>query len=87
MLNELKQIGLNEYESKVYIALLEHGSMKGGQVCKKSNVPHGKTYESLVSLEEKGFISITPLKPKIFTALNPKIAIDHLMNQKITVFK
>ena len=87
MLNELKQIGLNEYESRVYIALLEHGSMKGGQVCKKSNVPHGKTYESLVSLEEKGFISITPLKPKIFTALNPKIAIEHLMNQKITVFR
>ena len=87
MINELKQVGLNEYEARVYTTLLEHGSLKGGDVCKKSNVPHGKTYESLVSLENKGFISITPLRPKIFTALNPKIAIGHLISEKIKTFE
>ena len=87
MINELRQIGLNEYEARTYLTLLENGPLKGGDTCKKSKVPHGKTYESLVSLEEKGFVSITPIKPKIFTALNPKIAIDHLMNQKITIFR
>ena len=87
MINELKQIGLNEYEARVYITLLENGTLKGGEICKKSGVPQGKTYESLESLESKGFISITPVKPKIFTALNPKIAIGNLMNQKIETYK
>jgi len=87
MINELKQIGLNEYESRVYIALLEEGPLKGGEVCKKSGVPHSKTYESLSRLESKGFISITPVKPKIFTALDPKIAIGNLLNQKIQTFE
>lgn len=86
MISELKQVGLNEYEAKVYITLLEEGSLKGGQISKISKVPHGKTYESLVSLESKGFISITPVKPKIFTALNPDIAIDNLLNQKNQTF-
>lgn len=83
MINELKQLGLNEYEARVYITLLDEGSLKGGQVCKKSGVPHGKTYEALVNLESKGFVSVTPIKPKIFTALNPKIAIQNLLNQKV----
>ena len=87
MINELKQIGLNEYEAKVYIILLDNGPLKGGEASKKSGVPHGKTYESLISLEEKGFVSITPIKPKIFTALNPKIAINNLLNQRIETYK
>ncbi|MBW2989837.1 hypothetical protein KY358_05980 [Candidatus Woesearchaeota archaeon] len=86
MINELRQLGLNEYEAKVYLTLLENGALKGGIISKRSGVPHGKTYQSLTSLEEKGFVSITPLKPKIFTALDPKIAIQNILSTKTEQF-
>lgn len=81
-MQELRQIGLTEYESKVYLTLLKNGALTGNQVSKLSGVPHGRTYEVLIKLHDKGFVSITPIKPKIFQAIKPSIAIKHFLRQK-----
>lgn len=65
-MSELKFAGLTEYESKIYLSLLESGPSTGGKIAKRSRVPHGKTYESLGSLADKGFVTSVPLKPKVF---------------------
>ena len=69
----LKEIGLTERESKVYLALLELGSVTTGSVIKKSGVPNSKIYEVLERLQSKGLISwIVKGKIKYFQASEPK---------------
>jgi sugar-specific transcriptional regulator TrmB len=87
MEQDLKKFGLTEYEIKVYMALLSEGAKKGGEVSKLSKVPHGKTYEALLSLAEKGFVSILPVKPKVFTAINPALAVKHYSSVKMDDMK
>jgi len=87
MERQLKELGLTEYEIKVYLTLLNEGSKKGGEISKISKVPHGKTYESLESLEKKGFVSVFPVKPKLFAAVKPEIAVKNYSNIKISSIK
>lgn len=87
MLGKLMQAGLTEYESRVYLSLLEKGPLLGGEVCRHSGVPHPKTYEALNSLEGKGFVAVTPVKPKVFSAVEPKTAIGSFLSSKIASFK
>lgn len=82
MLEHLKKLGLTEYEAKVYTALLKLKSATGGQVAKASNVPHGKTYEALHSLAEKGLITILPVEPKVFKLVEPKTGLRNLIDRR-----
>lgn len=86
-MKQLKQLGLTEYEVQVYLALLKYGSLKGGELSKLSSVPHGKTYQALESLQSKGFVSVLPVKPKVFSAVKPEIAIVTYSNIKINNLK
>ena len=52
----MEEVGLGSYEIKVYISLLENGSMAASEISKKSNVPYSKIYEVLNSLEDRGWI-------------------------------
>jgi len=79
----LREFGLTEYEVAVYKALLALGSSGGGEIARKSNVPHGKTYTTLQGLEEKGLITILPTKPKTFRALSPKEGIGRLAKKRM----
>lgn len=82
-MSQLREIGLTEYEEKIYLTLLKEGSLTGGKVSSLSKVPHGRTYEVLQRLSKKGFVSILPIKPKIFKAIDPKIAIKELIEENI----
>lgn len=83
MKNELRKIGLTDYEARVYETLLVKGDLTGGKVSKYSEVPHGRVYDILQSLLEKGFVSVTLTKPKIFRAQKPELAVPIFLNQKI----
>ncbi len=82
MENELRKLGLGEYESKAYMALLVHGSMNGREIAKLSSVPQSKVYEVLYRLAEKKFASILDVRPKQFRAVEPRIAIRHFLASK-----
>lgn len=79
---DLRKLGFIGYEIDIYKTLLIEGSLKGGEVSKKSNVPHGRTYEILNILADKGFVQIIKTKPKIFKAVDPEIAINVFIAQK-----
>ncbi len=87
MIEQLKKLGLTEYEAKVYTALLKLKSATGGQLAKASNVPNGKTYEALHSLAEKGLITILPMEPKLFKLIAPKTGIKNLIEKKAASFE
>ncbi len=56
-IEELQSVGLNKWESQTYLALLELGETKTGELSKKAEVPQSKIYPVLDSLIKKGLVS------------------------------
>ena len=84
----LKEIGLNNRESICYIALLELGSSKVGDIIKKTSIPSSKIYEILDKLTKKGFASyVLRGKIKYYQASDPKVLINHLDERKRKIIK
>ncbi len=76
VLDALKQIGLNLYERKLWVALLSRGVATAGELSSLARVPHSRTYDVLESLAEKGFVLIQPSKPLKYTAVPPREALE-----------
>jgi len=59
----LRELGLTEYETRAYLALLEKGVLTASQVSEYSGVPYSKVYETLGMLERKGWIETEQGRP------------------------
>jgi len=53
---QLKNLGLNSYEVKIWTALLSRGVSTAGELSDIANVPRSRSYDVLESLEKKGFV-------------------------------
>ena len=71
----LQQLGLNAYEARSYFVLLGHSRFKALELAPRSRVPRQKIYEVLDSLVEKGFARVVQDRTKLFSAVEPNIAI------------
>ena len=83
------EVGLTRNEAKAYIAILELGECKSGNIIKKSEIRTGRIYDILNSLASKGLISfIIRNNVKHFLAAEPTVLLDYLhakeMKQKLT---
>jgi len=59
----LRELGLTDYETRAYLALIERGVLTASQVSDSSGVPYSKVYETLTSLERKGWIETEQVRP------------------------
>lgn len=59
----LRELGLTDYETRAYLALIEEGVLTASQVSDSSGVPYSKVYETLTSLERKGWIETEQGRP------------------------
>ncbi len=82
-MRSLSELGLNEYQSKVYVALLRHGPCTATEICKYAKVPQNRVYSVLDELELKGFVLSIPSKPRNFKAVDPKIATGLVIRSKM----
>jgi sugar-specific transcriptional regulator TrmB len=79
----LRNIGLTENESKVYLALLKIGLSTSSIIIKEAKISSGKIYEILEKLHKKGLISITKISGvKYFQPTNPQTLINYIDEQK-----
>src|ERR1700693_5970510 len=78
----LQQLGLNAYESRSYLVLLGHPKFKALELAARSHVPRQKIYEVLDSLVEKGFAQVVQEKTKLFSAVEPSLAIPGYLSRK-----
>jgi len=79
----LSNIGLTNNEIKVYLALLELGESKTGEILNKSGLNSGRIYEILNLLQKKGLVSfIEKNNVKYFSPANPKRVLDYLEEKK-----
>jgi HTH-type transcriptional regulator, sugar sensing transcriptional regulator len=72
----LRAMGLSQYEAQVYLALLGEGAAEVPTVIRKAAIPQNKAYESLVSLERKGFADAVIGDRKRYRAVEPGVAFD-----------
>jgi len=83
----LKEIGLSEYESDIYLSLLQNGEMSAYALAEKTGMYRQVTYDSLNRLMEKGFVSaVKEGKSQLFKSVNPEIILNYL-NEKTESFK
>jgi len=68
LIDDLQELGLNQYEAKVYLALLERDALTTSDVATISGVPRARTYDILESLVSKGLASLRPGKHKKYSA-------------------
>jgi sugar-specific transcriptional regulator TrmB len=78
----LQQIGLNAYESRSYLVLIGHPRFKALELAARAHVPRQKIYEVLDSLVEKGFAQVVQEKTKLFSAVEPSLAIPSYLARK-----
>ena len=71
----LQQVGLNAYEARSYLVLIGHPRFKALELAARAHVPRQKIYEVLDSLVEKGFAQVVQEKTKLFSAVEPELAL------------
>jgi sugar-specific transcriptional regulator TrmB len=78
----LQQIGLNAYEARSYLVLVGHPRFKALELAARAHVPRQKIYEVLDSLVEKGFAHVVQEKTKLFSAVEPEMAIPAYLDRR-----
>ena len=76
VLDALRDIGLNLYERKLFVALLARGTSTAGELAEIANVPRSRSYDVLESLAAKGFLVAQNAKPLRYVAIDPKEALE-----------
>lgn|SRR5574344_1627264 len=71
IVDNLKELGLNTYEAKVYLALLKKYPATGYEVSQISNVPQSRAYDTLKVLENKKIVVASSAKPVSYTPIKP----------------
>src|ERR1700710_3232204 len=78
----LQQLGLNAYEARSYLVLMGHSRFKALELAARAHVPRQKIYEVLDSLVEKGFAQVVQEKTKLFSAVEPALAVPGYLARK-----
>ncbi len=72
----LREAGLTEYETRAYLSLLEGGVLTASEVSEHGSVPYSKVYETLNSLERKGWIEVEQGRPSRYFPKSPSEALE-----------
>lgn len=75
VMRTLKELGLTEYETRAYIALVSGGPATAGNLSRLANVPYSRIYDVLSKLERKGWIEVQSGRPIRYRAKPPAEAI------------
>ncbi len=79
-----RRLGLTNYESRLWQALLEKGEADAQELIRATGVPFGRIYDVLNSLVKKGIIEVQDTRPKRFRPRRIRGVVDRLLNTKKT---
>ena len=77
----LEQLGLTQYEAKVYIALLSEHPATAYTISRRSGVPHSRVYEVARRLMTKGYVVCQNTNPDRFSPLSPGELVGRLAGE------
>lgn len=79
----LRDLGLSEYEARVYRSLLTTGPTTAKELSQVSEVPMGRIYDVLNSVEQADMVrSQSTSRPKKYAAVEPTTALGRLLADK-----
>jgi len=80
----LRDLGLSEYEARSYRSLLDAGPTTAKELSRASDVPMGRIYDVLSSLETHSLVrSQSASRPKKYVAVEPETALNRLLADKL----
>lgn len=79
----LRDLGLTEYEAKVYTALVKIRSGTASDIHLVSGIPRSAVYGALNRLEEREIVEVQSSKPMRYRAVPPETALEKLKNNFI----
>ncbi|MBU0684620.1 MAG: helix-turn-helix domain-containing protein [Thermoplasmatota archaeon] len=74
-------MGLSDYESRAYIALVALGPASANPVADIANIPRTSAYKALRALEKKGFAIEKPGRPRSFAPEDPSVLSKQLVSR------
>ena len=77
----LSRVGLSEYESRAYLALVALGPNTANIVASVAQIPRTSAYKVMKSLEAKGFVKEKTGRPASFTPVDPNELSRHLVTE------
>src|SRR3989338_1882483 len=83
-LNLRKRVGVNQYESRLYLALLTKGATSASDSANIADIPRPRAYDVLDKLEKRGLISSQPGRPIKFAAVPIEEAFMNLKKHKVS---
>lgn len=84
LVNHLRELDLNQYEARAYLALSSSGASTAGELSELAELPRPRVYDVLKGLQDKGFVALKPGRPVKYTNLPIGEAIKTLRNQRQT---
>jgi sugar-specific transcriptional regulator TrmB len=75
------KLGLSDYESRAYIALVALGSGSANLVAEIAQIPRTSSYKVMRSLEQKGFVRKLQGRPRSFSPVEPSELSKRLASQ------
>lgn len=78
---QLRTLGLNEYEARVYATLVGLQRATAREVHEASKVPRGRIYEILHDLAQRGFVGVEDGSPARYHAVDADEVIDHIRDE------
>lgn len=82
-MSDLAELGLSNYEARVYRALLGLGPATASEISETSGVPSGRIYDVLNGLEGRGLVRIRESRePTRYVAIDPEAAVDRLLAER-----
>jgi predicted transcriptional regulator len=79
-IHELRDLGLSDYESRVYYCLIQKESLTATELAKITKIPRTKIYSIIEKLERKNFCIRVPGNEKTYRANDPKDPITKQLN-------
>ena len=76
----LMKLGLTLQESRIYCSLIEIGPSKVEKIADSSKISRSDVYRTIKKLRSMGIVQCTLDKPAIYQAIDPKVAINSLLD-------
>lgn len=70
---QLRALGLTEYEARAFTFLLVHGRSTARDVSKNADVPYGRVYDVLDALKHKKLVGLAEGKVALWQVINVRI--------------
>ena len=81
--SNLKEIGMNEAQIKIYTTLINYGSLSAKEISDKAGLYRPYVYDNLEKLKEKGLVThFQDKKKKYYQAVDPERIIDIIEHKK-----